>query len=46
LKEGRIDVGFGRLHFDDVGIARKVIRKEPSSPPCRTATRCLRSERL
>ncbi len=29
LKEGRIDVGFGRLHFDDVGIARKVIRKEP-----------------
>ena len=29
LKEGRIDVGFGRLHFEDVGIARKVIRKEP-----------------
>ena len=25
LKDGRIDVAFGRLHFDDVDIARKVI---------------------
>jgi DNA-binding transcriptional LysR family regulator len=29
LKDGRIDVGFGRLHFEDEAIARKVIREEP-----------------
>jgi LysR family transcriptional regulator, benzoate and cis,cis-muconate-responsive activator of ben and cat genes len=28
LKDGRIDVGFGRLRFDDAGITRKVIRNE------------------
>jgi DNA-binding transcriptional LysR family regulator len=28
LREGRIDVGFGRLHFDDDGITRKVIRDD------------------
>jgi LysR family transcriptional regulator, benzoate and cis,cis-muconate-responsive activator of ben and cat genes len=28
LKDGRIDVGFGRLRFDDEGITRKVIRRE------------------
>jgi DNA-binding transcriptional LysR family regulator len=28
LKDGRIDVGFGRLKFDDERIARKVIREE------------------
>jgi DNA-binding transcriptional LysR family regulator len=28
LREGRIDVAFGRLHFDDEGITRKVIRED------------------
>jgi DNA-binding transcriptional LysR family regulator len=28
LKDGRIDVGFGRLRFDDDGIERYTIRKE------------------
>ena len=28
LKDGRIDVGFGRLRFDDEGIKRFTIRKE------------------
>jgi LysR family transcriptional regulator, benzoate and cis,cis-muconate-responsive activator of ben and cat genes len=28
LKDGRIDVGFGRLRFDDEGITRKIIRRE------------------
>ena len=28
LKDGRIDVGFGRLKFDDAAIVRKVIREE------------------
>src|SRR3954453_2692326 len=28
LKEGRIDVGFGRLHFDDPAVRRDVLRKE------------------
>ena len=28
LKDGRIDVGFGRLRFEDEAIARKVIREE------------------
>ncbi len=28
LKDGRIDVGFGRLRFDDEMITRKVIREE------------------
>lgn len=28
LKDGRIDVGFGRLHFDDEQITRRVIREE------------------
>lgn len=29
LKEGRIDIGFGRLRFDGDGLTRKVIREEP-----------------
>ncbi|QPF92360.1 LysR family transcriptional regulator [Bradyrhizobium commune] len=29
LKDGRIDVGFGRLRFEDDAIARRVIREEP-----------------
>ena len=28
LKDGRIDIGFGRLRFNDDGITRKVIREE------------------
>jgi LysR family transcriptional regulator, benzoate and cis,cis-muconate-responsive activator of ben and cat genes len=28
LKDGRIDVGFGRLRFDDEAIVRRVIREE------------------
>lgn len=28
LKDGRIDVGFGRLRFDDDGVTREVIREE------------------
>lgn len=31
LKDGRIDVGFGRLRFDDPGLTRNVIREEPLS---------------
>jgi DNA-binding transcriptional LysR family regulator len=29
LKDGRIDVGFGRLRFDDPSITRVVLREEP-----------------
>src|ERR1700722_19082793 len=29
LKDGRIDVGFGRLRFDDPAITRIVLREEP-----------------
>jgi DNA-binding transcriptional LysR family regulator len=29
LKDGRIDVGFGRLRFDDPAITRVVLREEP-----------------
>jgi DNA-binding transcriptional LysR family regulator len=28
LKDGRIDVGFGRLRFEDTAIARQIIREE------------------
>jgi DNA-binding transcriptional LysR family regulator len=28
LKEGRIDIGFGRLWFDDDGLTRRVVREE------------------
>ena len=28
LKDGRIDIGFGRLRFDDEGLTRSVIREE------------------
>lgn len=28
LKDGRIDVGFGRLRFEDAAIARQIIREE------------------
>src|SRR5262245_6192990 len=28
LKEGRIDIGFGRLWFDDDGLQRRVLREE------------------
>jgi DNA-binding transcriptional LysR family regulator len=36
LKDGRIDVGFGRLRFDDEGITRKIIRREflVAAVPC------------
>lgn len=29
LKEGRIDVGFGRIRFEDPGVRRIVLREEP-----------------
>lgn len=29
LKEGRIDVGFGRMRFDDPAVERRVLREEP-----------------
>lgn len=29
LKEGRIDVGFGRIRFDDPAVSRVVLRHEP-----------------
>jgi DNA-binding transcriptional LysR family regulator len=39
LKDGRIDVGFGRLRFDDPAITRIVMRRTDSSGaasrPCR-----------
>jgi LysR family transcriptional regulator, benzoate and cis,cis-muconate-responsive activator of ben and cat genes len=28
LKDGRIDVGFGRIRFDDEAVSRKIIREE------------------
>lgn len=28
LKEGRIDIGFGRLWFDDDGLTRRILREE------------------
>ncbi len=31
LKDGRIDIGFGRLRFDDDGLIRRVIREEKLS---------------
>lgn len=31
LREGRIDIGFGRLRFDDDGLTRRVIREEKLS---------------
>ena len=31
LREGRIDIGFGRLRFDDDGLTRHVIREEKLS---------------
>jgi DNA-binding transcriptional LysR family regulator len=31
LKEGRIDIGFGRLRYNDDGITRRVIREEKLS---------------
>ena len=31
LKEGRIDIGFGRMRYDDDGITRRVIREEKLS---------------
>ena len=38
LKAGRIDVGFGRLRFDDERIVGEVVARKPSSPRCRPAT--------
>ncbi len=29
LKEGRIDIGFGRIRFDDAAVRRTVLRREP-----------------
>lgn len=29
LKEGRIDIGFGRIRFDDPAVRRTVLRREP-----------------
>jgi LysR family transcriptional regulator, benzoate and cis,cis-muconate-responsive activator of ben and cat genes len=31
VKEGRIDVGYGRIPFDDPAIERTLLRKEPLS---------------
>jgi LysR family transcriptional regulator, benzoate and cis,cis-muconate-responsive activator of ben and cat genes len=48
LKDGRIDVGFGRLKFDDEAIVRKVIREEklclavPADHPLAAVTARLR----
>lgn len=29
LKSGRIDIGFGRIHFDDAAIRQEVLREDP-----------------
>lgn len=29
LKSGRIDIGFGRIHFDDAAIHQEVLREDP-----------------
>ena len=29
LKSGRIDIGFGRIHFDDAAIHQQVLREDP-----------------
>jgi DNA-binding transcriptional LysR family regulator len=48
LKDGHIDVGFGRLRFEDEAIARKVIREEPLclAVPMRRALANARKARL
>jgi DNA-binding transcriptional LysR family regulator len=52
LKEGRIDVGFGRISFEDAGIQRIVLRNErlcaaiPAKHPLALLTGPLRLEEL
>ena len=52
LKEGRIDVGFGRIQFDDPGVDRTVLRNErlsaalPLTHPLSSHTGGLRLEEL
>lgn len=45
LKEGRIDVGFGRLRFDDPAIQREVLREERLVAALPQGHRLLRGEK-
>lgn len=45
LKEGRIDVGFGRVRFDDPAIEREVLREEKLVAACPMGHRILAGER-
>lgn len=44
LKEGRIDVGYGRIPLDDAGVRRLLLRTRGSVPPCRRDIGCLGAE--
>lgn len=44
LKDGRIDVGFGRLKFEDAAIRRIVLREEPLIVALPTGHRLARAE--
>lgn len=45
LKEGRIDVGFGRVRFDDPALEREVLREEPMVVALPIGHRLLAGER-
>jgi DNA-binding transcriptional LysR family regulator len=45
LKEGRIDIGFGRVRFDDPAIEREVLREEELVAALPIGHRLLASER-
>ncbi|SCW72968.1 DNA-binding transcriptional regulator, LysR family [Sphingobium faniae] len=45
LKEGRVDVGFGRVRFDDPAIAREVLREERLVAALPQGHRLLRGEK-
>lgn len=45
LKDGRIDVGFGRIRFEDESVRRIVLRREPLVAAIPTAHRLASSDR-
>ncbi len=45
LKEGRIDIGFGRVRFEDSAIEREVLREEPLVAALPIGHRLLKGER-
>lgn len=45
LKDGRIDIGFGRVRYDDAAIEREVLREEPLVAALPQGHRLLKGER-